>query len=145
MSKVINNNEIIAFEEYEKYMICKFNKIKYPKFIFVYFDIGEKLGISMYNGNCELFPKFIKLNFNINNKEYKLVGIINVPSNNHYSTSSINYNNSINMIELKGNYNYDDMNNPPILPKIKYNISDNIGFIKYLMEKNIYIFNLYGR
>ena len=47
-----------------------------------------------------------------------MVGVINIPTNNYYTSTIINYNNTINNLELKGNFNYDDLNIPPFLQKI---------------------------
>ena len=114
-------------------MICTFNKIKFPKFIFVYFYIGEKVDISIYIGNLELFTKSILLSFTINNMKYKLVDTINVPTSNHYTCGIVNYNKNILIKELNGYYNYDGLLNPPILQRIKYNTIDMVGFIKHML------------
>ena len=68
-----------------------------------------------------------------------MVGVINISTNNHYTTTLINYNNTINNVELKGNFNYDDLNIPPILQKIEKNFDNDSELINCICLKNIYI------
>ena len=115
----INNNEIITFEEYEKCLICTYSKIKYPHFLILYFDIGIGTDASNLIENKDIISKFISLSFEINQKNYKLVGTINIPFNNHYTATILNYSSIINDFDLNGSFYYDDMHNQPYLEKLE--------------------------
>ena len=135
----LDDELLITFEEYETCLNCISTQIKYPHFLIFYFDLGNDIDISVLEDNRKNIANFIRISFDINKKNYRLIGVINIPTNNHYTTTLINYNNTINNVELKGNFNYDDLNIPPILQKIEKNFDNDSELINCICLNNIYI------
>ena len=117
----------------------------YPKYLFVVFEF--------ISDNSEEFPNYLEQelhNFNkriqynneiiefitedkiINNREYKLIGIVTTPTNDHYTCLICNLDNDIQNLKKGNNYYYDDRWGIPNIKQI-----DN--FIECLKKNNPYI------
>ncbi len=104
-----------------------------------FFDIGHDIDISMLVNNRDLIKNFINSNFIVAGKIYNLAATINVPINNHYTCFLINYKNTVNNIDLDGNYYYDDLQKPLYLKKINIQDYKEQNLLSFLCLKNVYI------
>ena len=70
------------------------NIIKYPKILIIIFDVENTDDFSNNDNNLKILQKGIidLLNYiiNIDNKLYFLIGLINMPGDNHYTNTLIN-------------------------------------------------------
>ena len=137
------NNELLKDSpKTNNSLYVKYKKIDYPQFLFFIFDLEDMHNICNNFVNLTNSQKMIvnlaKEGIFLNNFTYKIIGTINYPIENHYTSSIINiiYNDVPNLINK--NFYYDDVIYKSLVTELVIK-ENNDDIIKLISLKNIYI------